>query len=46
MALFGDFDADGGHGVAEFQAILGAFDHVGPGADQFDVMALKGAVVG
>ena len=29
MADFGRFDADFGHGVAEFQAVLGAVDHLG-----------------
>ena len=37
------FDADRGHGVAEFQAVLGAVDHLGAGADQFDAVACQRA---
>ena len=43
MALRRRFDADRGHGVAEFQPVLGAFDHLGAGADQFDVVACQRA---
>ena len=39
MALFGDLDPDGGHGIAEFQTVFGALDDVGAGADQLDVVA-------
>ena len=41
MALFGEFDADLGHRVAEFQTVLGAVDDLGAGADQFDVVACQ-----
>ena len=40
----GRFDTDRGHGVAELQAVLGALDHLGAGADQFDVVACQRAV--
>ena len=43
MARAWRFDADRGHGVAEFQPILGAVDDVGAGADQFDVVARQHA---
>ncbi len=42
MALVG-FDADGGHGVAEFQPVFGAVDDFGAGADQFDVVFFQDA---
>ena len=37
------FDADRGHRIAELQPVLGAFDHLGAGADQFDVVACQRA---
>ena len=46
MADFGAGDADLGHGVAEFQPVLGAVDHVGLGADQLDAVALQRAGFG
>ena len=39
----GAFDADLGHGVAELEAVLGAVDDVGLGADQFDAVPGEGA---
>ncbi len=39
------FDADFGHRVAKFQAVLGAVDDVGLGADQLDSMPCQGTIV-
>src|ERR1051326_7223566 len=40
------FDADLGHGVAEFQPVLGAFDYVGLRPDQFDTIPYQDAAGG